>query len=751
MFSKQGRRVALLGFLLITLFSCWGLTRITFDFNFEAFLPEDDPDIAYYNDFKSQFAKGSNAIIIGLENESGIFDPEFLAEARRFTICARRLPLVENSYSLLTLKDYLYDPMQPLQFRILKAESEEGRAADSLRIMEDPRFKGSLISYDGEMLLVNLSTTSERRQSEEDGLIQSLNDLLQEFGFEEAAVIGYPVLHHELRKYQSSEFAFYTGIGSLVMLLCMALLFRRFWGTLVAFSSVILGMVIFFGILGWIGRPIDLMGTLFPVLIVIVGTSDVVHIMTKYVDELKLGKSKKDALIITFREIGLATFLTSLTTAIGFLSLYTSNMPPIRNFGLMAGIGVFVAFGTVILLTTALVSWFPADAIMKTSKGKRPLTGFLNGIEAATRRRPGRIVFGGLLFIALCVWGGSRISLNLTNQRDLPVGTKLLADFNTIDTKTKGINPIDLAIEMKEDYTFYDFEVQQEMDRFERYLQSNPIFGPVSSPLMVFRMLNMAWKGASPEHYSLASSQTEFDQQLEAGAKFLEGPLRNLLSVDGKSAWLYAKVTDIGSHELRTLKEDMVAKFSDNPYFSFRPTGPRHIFDKHQELLVFSLLKSLGLAIVLVSLFMALVFRDWRMVLVSLIPNLIPLLATAGIIGFLGFQLDPKVAIVFTIAFGIAVDDSIHFLSRYKLERDKGHDQDTALRNTFLETGRAIVVTTLILFFGFGTLVFSAFPPTFTIGLLLALTLLIALVGDFLLLPVSIRWLLPDKTIKGKA
>jgi len=748
MFSKQGRLAALVGFLLVTVFSAWGLSRLAFDFNFEAFLPDDDPDIAYYTDFKSQFSEGSNVIVAGLENSSGTFDPDFLKRVRRFTVCARRLPLVEDAYSLLTLKDYLYDPLQPQSFRILKSQSEEGRSADSLRIMTDPRFKGTLISYDGSMLLVNLSTTADRTQSEEDGLVQSLNDLLLEFGFQDAAVIGYPVLHHELRQYQTSEFAFYTGIGTLVMLFCMTLLFRRFWGTVVAFLSVVLGMVIFFGILGWIGRPIDLMGTLFPILIVIVGTSDVVHIMTKYVDELRLGKGKKEALLITFKEIGLATLLTSLTTAIGFLSLYASNMPPIRNFGIMAAVGVFVAFGTVILLTTAMVSWFPAEAIMKSRKGKRPMSRFLNGVDNFTRQKPGRIALGAVLFIGVCVWGSSKTTLSLTNKRDLPMGTKLLHDFNTIDEKTKGINPIDLAIELKGERTFYDISVQREIDRFESYLRSNPVYGPISSPLMIFRLMNMAWKGPYPENYTLAATQAEFDRQLDFGKKYLEEPLRGLLSEDGKAAWMFAKVTDLGSHELRSLKQDMEEQFGDNPIFKFTPTGPRHIFDKHQELLVFSLLKSLGLAMILVSLFMALVFRDWRMVLVSLIPNIVPLIATAGIIGFLGFQLDPKVAIVFTVAFGIAVDDSIHFLSRYKLERDKGFSQDKALHNTFMETGRAIVVTTLILFFGFGTLVFSVFPPTFTIGLLLALTLLIALIGDFLLLPISIRWLIPEKAIK---
>lgn len=743
MLTRRGRLISLVLFALLTVMSFLGLGHITFDFNFEAFLPEDDPDIAFYTDFKENFERKGNTVNIGIEPSGATFEPGFLEKVRKFTICARRLPLAEEAYSLLTFKDYLYDPLQPIRIPVFDAKNSEDLKADSLRIMSDPRFPGNLISYDGRMLFVNITTTAERHQSEEDGFVHALDDLLAEFGFEDASLVGYPIFHYHLTRYQSSEFGFYTMIGTLIMLICMIILFRRFWGSLIAFFSVFLGMVIFFGILGWIGRPIDLMGTLFPVLLVIVGTSDVVHIMTKYVEELRSGKSKQEALRITFREIGMATFLTSLTTAIGFLSLITSNMPPIRNFGVFSAVGVFVAFGTVILLTTALVSWFPADALMKPRTRPKPFSRMLVTINEWTQNRTRAIALGAVIFAVICIAGASQTTLNLTSNRDLPFNSKILKDFNTVDEKTKGLNPMDIAVEVREGYSLFDLEVQQELDRIETELGKNPVYGTITSPLVIFRIMNMAWKGPYAENYLLAESQQEFDEQYEIGKKFIGGALNGLLSKDGKAAWLYIRVPDIGSSELWKLKDEFAELTQGNPYFRMTQTGARHIFDKHQELLVFSLLKSLFLAVIMVSLFMALIFRSWKVVIISLIPNVIPLMATAGAIGFLGFQLDPKVAIVFTVAFGIAVDDSIHFLSRYKLERDKGLDVNTAIHNTFAETGRAIVITTLILFFGFGALVFSSFPPTFTIGLLLALTLAVALAGDFFLLPVFIRWLAP--------
>lgn len=750
MLSKRGRTFLLIAFTVLTFLSVIGLTRLQFQFNFEAFLPEDAPDITFYDRFKEHFEPGSNSVIVGLRPEGPVFEKEFLKEAADFTRCASQLPLVEDAYSLPTMEDYYYDPLIPLRLPVLDYAESNDLRVDSVAIMSDPRWPGNLISYDGRMLVVHLATAPKRGQEEEDWFNTAIWDLLEEHGWAERAhVIGYPVFHQVMVKSQTSEFGLYTFLAALVMLLCMALLFRRFWGTLIAFFSVILGLVFFFGLLGWLGRPIDLMATLFPVLIVIVGTSDVVHIMTKYVDELHRGRPTRDALRITFREIGMATFLTSLTTAIGFLSLLTSDMPPIRSFGIFAAIGVFMAFGTVILLNTALVSWFPANALMRERK-KKPFSGFLAGTEMLTRRRPRAIAWGTLVFCGLCLWAASNISLNLTNQRDFPLRSRILADFLALDEALGGVNSLDIAVEVQGDRSLYDLEVQQELARLEQWFQDGD-YGPVTSPLAFFRLANHAWEGPGARAFHLAPDQETLDRQVRVLTRFAERSMRMLLSEDGRKAWLYVKAKDIGSEELMLRKAEMadwVAAEMPPGMFTFTQTGARHIFDKHQGLLVYSLLQSIGVAFITVSLFMGIVFQNVRVVIISLIPNVVPLLATAGLIGLMGLQLDPKIAIVFTVAFGIAVDDSIHFLTRFKLERGRGLSNEAAVRATFEETGRAIILTTLILFCGFAVLLASSFPPTLTIGGLLALTLVVALVADFLLIPVSIRWLLGDG--KGK-
>ncbi len=293
------------------------------------------------------------------------------------------------------------------------------------------------------------------------------------------------------------------------------------------------------------------------------------------------------------------------------------------------------------------------------------------------------------------------------------------------------------------DHTFEELKMQQEIDRLEAFLRKDPLVGQVHSPNIFYKLANRYFNNNNPASYQLAANDKELKKHKRLIKKHLKAPMEALLSKDGKTAKLFINLPDIGSAKIRGFNDKVdawAATNIDSSYIKFKHTGHRYILDKNQEMLAASLMRSLGFAFLIVALCMALLFKNLKMVLISLIPNVIPLLVTAGLIGALGFEMDPKVAIVFTVAFGIAVDDSIHFLARFKIEREQGLSIDDAIAATFNETGKAMIYTTIILFLGFGTLTFSNFPPTYTIGLLLSITLLVALLADFLLLPLLLRW-----------
>ena len=744
MYAPRARIWILIVFSLLMLGAGVGVGRLRFDFSFEAFLPSDDPDLSFFLQHRQHFNASKEQVGVAIRHRPSVFDRTFLGQVDTFCRAARKLPRVEAVTSLVTLKDYVFDPLFPTFERVMDWRRSEDLAADSARILADPRMVGNFLSADGQLLMVQLSLPAGGTDAEETALHDSLFALLGRSPFSETHVVGFPIMHHQLVELQQSQFRLYVVLSLLVMVLCIWAVFGRLLGTLVAILSVIGAMVLFFGALGWMGRPLDLMATLYPILLVIVGVSDVTHIVTKYVDELEKGLARTDAIRVTMREIGFATFLTAITTSVGLWTQVLSPMPPIRLFGWYAGMGVLLTFVAVVLLTPALISFFPAEFLMRRRRQGRLFAPFLNTMQRWSQHHRARVWAMIAVVSGLSLYGALQISDNLTVRRDLPWRSRVLADFEAVDSSMGGLNTMDIALEAGPGHHLQELPVIAVLDAVEQVLLRQPHVHGTYSPNTFVRLAHRFRNANQPGFYTVPTS----DSALRRLLPVLEGPLASstdgVLSADRRLGLLYVKVPDIGSAGVAAVRDSVdawKAAHLDSTLLRIRHTGQRYIFDINQGSLARSQLWSILLSIGIVALFFAAAFRSWRMVLASLIPNCLPLLFTFGLIGWLGLPLDPKLGMVFSIAYGIAVDDTIHFLARYAIERRKGADIDTAIAVTFAETGRAMTLTTVILFCMFGVLVFSPFPPTFTIGLLLSITLGIALPADLLLNPMVLRWL----------
>jgi hypothetical protein len=248
--------------------------------------------------------------------------------------------------------------------------------------------------------------------------------------------------------------------------------------------------------------------------------------------------------------------------------------------------------------------------------------------------------------------------------------------------------------------------------------------------------------GNNPSAYELPESKARFARFQQTIDQIPQMNMNILVSKDGEKARISSRIDDIGADRIKVFEaglQDWIDANIDPNIIQIKSTGTGVIVDKNSEYIRDSLLQGLGLAIVIVSLLMGLLFRNVKMLLISLIPNVLPLVFAGGLLGFLGIELEAGVSITFAIIFGIAVDDTIHFLSKYKLARDKGLDVEAALELTFTETGKAIVLTSIILFFGFLVMLFSIHPPSVTVGLVISVTLFTALIADLLLIPILIR------------
>lgn len=721
------------------------LFQLKFTFRLDQFFPEGDEDLEFYLEFIEEFETDINFLLVAVESKNGVFQQEFLESFNDFTIKARSLPHIKNSQSLTQFSYPVKTPFGITTIPAIHIDQPIKYEKDSIRLLADPRFAGNLIAKDGKSLVVALKTIDQMGLEESAELISALHQLIADYNFDDSHILGPAYFQKEMVDMQKREITFSAIVSALLVSLVMFGLFRRPWGIFISLISIGLGLLLFMGLLSLVGRELNAMSALYPVLMIIVGTSDVIHITSKYIDELRKGKTKEDAIWITIKEIGLATLLTSLTTAIGFATLLTSRLSPIKDFGINAAAGVIVAYITVIFFTTALLSYFDKEKIIKLGRGQRFWDDLMSKAYKFTLNHPRGITIGAALTFILCAVGISMISTNFRLESNLPRNSKITDDFIFFENTFAGFRPIEFAVFAKEPYEADDYAVLKEVDKVEKKLMENPALGAINSTTTIYKSINQMNKRNRLDAYKMPPDEKTFNRYKRMVDKIPEATGAVMLSKDKSKARITSRVLDVGADSIQYLADELDAWIlanTDEDVASFKITGTGLILDKNAQYVRKNLLQGLGVAILIISLLMALLFQDLRMLAVSIVPNIFPLLLAGALLGFFGIELEAGTAIVFAVVFGIAVDDTIHFLSKFKLSRDKGLGIEEALQVTFMETGKAICLTTVILFFGFLVMLFSIHPPSVIVGSLISLTLLSALLSDLLLIPLLIRWLI---------
>lgn len=761
-------------FVILSILGCLlAANRVGFDFDLEQFFPSGDDDLEFFMEFKERFEPDDNFLLVGLKREEGAFEQQFLQKVLDFSLEARRIELEEPTLDSIKNPDYQikentgedsvlvlrpvvsansilqvdYPVKNPLMgFSMIPAvhiDQPEKYEADKAKILADERFVNNFISEDAKTLVVVLKTIENLKQKDAKRFIAELQDLLQKYDFEEYHLLGRANFQTEIVRIQVNEFILSTIVSIILVALIMFIIFRRIWGVLVALFSILVGLLIFIGMLGIFGRTLDSMALLYPIIMIIVATSDVVHVMSKYIDELQKGQSKMDAIQVTIKEIGMSIFLTSTTTAIGFLSLVTSRLIPIREFGVNAAIGVMLAYVCVIFFTTTVLALFREEQIIKATKEQTIWTTMMQKVYEITQTHVPHILVGFVVLLIVCGIGISKVTTNTQIEKILPKNEKVTADFQFFEQEFSGFRPFEIAVMLQGDYTVDDYEVVQEINKLEEHFRSYGAIKSISSIAAFYKSINQAYYPGRDDNYALPKNEKQYKKYQKLAKRLEKTSNYNILvSKDKKYTRLSARVLDVGADSINNIlasSEKWIAENIDANVLTTRATGTGIIVDKNSVYVRDSLLQGLLFAIIVISFFIAILYRNVKMIFIALIPNILPLLIAGAILGFMGTPLEAGVAIVFAIIFGIAVDDTIHLLSKFKLTKDKGYETEEAIKITLLETGKAICLTSVILFFGFLILLFSSSPPALTIGTLISSTLFSALICDLLIIPVMLR------------
>ncbi len=727
--------------LMVTAWFATTLPGTAFDYNFDAFFKQDDPQTAYFEQHRNTFGTDNDFVLIGIVSRKGVFNASFLEKVDSLT---RQLADVKFVEQVISPTNSFIPIREPLTGNLFRRPLLTGdMAADSIRMQTDPSMAAQLFSRDTTALSIVLSHKEKLTKNQCDTLSTELRGLLSTYDFYQVHLGGRAIGQVVFIEKITREFSFFIALSICFVVVLLFFIFRSFRGVVIPLITVLLALVWSIGLVNLSGKGVSILLNMLPPVIFVVGMSDAVHLYSRYLEELGKGMSKAFAIRQTVFDTGLATLLTSITTAIGFASLYFTEIPILMEFGLITAAGVLVAF---VIAITVLPAWLVLTKEPLNTLKHHNRYSWEAGLQKLFFRviRNRNYLFAGSIVLTLVFAGiTSRIDLNNYLLEDLRPGEPLRQDFEFFDQYFAGVRPFEIGIKLKDGSGhLLDPAHLHTMQRIETYLSETYGAGALQSPLVAAREIHRARNAGRNAFYNLPTDSLGVAQvQADLRKVHRMGKLKTFIDSTGHYARMSGRVGDWGAVAFAEKGDSLkafLAKEGFDKVYNIEITGTGTLIDRTNQNLVYSLGKGLGIAFLIIAFIMGLMFKSMRMVAIALAPNILPLLAVASVMVVFGIDLKMSTSIIFTIAFGIAVDDTIHMLSRYKLELMKGRANLNALRNAFIHTGKALILTSIILFVGFVSMMFSTFQSTFYIGLFVTLTLFFALLFDLTLLPALI-------------
>ncbi|MDX1439477.1 MAG: MMPL family transporter [Rubricoccaceae bacterium] len=719
---------------------------VVFDYSLENFLPESDPAIQAWKVFADRYEPDDAFVAVGLEVNDA-FSAETLRDIQHITNSLSELEHVETVVSPTTFStlDVSNDviTINPIIGEVIYP--------DSLENYRERMLASEAVGYvvNPQATAVALFVKIEQEINHYEGrevVLENIGARLAPYESEYAIhYSGFPYIRNSYANLLRFETGRYVLLSTLVVLIVLLWLFRGVRGVILPLLTVYLGVLVTVALQMLFREPIDVLSSTIAAIILVVGVADAIHLLVKYFNSLGEGLSKREAIRKMVVRLGAATFLTSLTTAIGFGTLATSPVVPMKRFGLFAGMGVMLTFIVSILLITIVLLWTPEPKSKQIDRlGRGRFDDLLLWLDGFVRRRAKAILVASAILTAAGFAGASKLHINTYINDEMGPKTEVYQNLVWFEENLTTPWQFDVLLTGQED----DFKEPVNLRQAEtvaRYLESRPEVRRVIVVTDFLKQLNQALHGDSAAYYRIPDERNLAAQQLLLLEMTDADMLRRFMDFDYGEVRIAALMEDIGSARMKVFRADLDAfldeTLSDNLEASLN--GTITLAANIADYLVESMLVSIALAFVFISLIMAMLFRSTKLVLISLVPNAIPLILVAGVMGVAGVDVSPGTAVIFSISFGIVVDDTIHMLARLRQEIASGFSLADATQTSLLGTGKAVILTSIILFAGFGSLITSKFEGTADLGALVALSVFLALLADLLLLPALLHVLKP--------
>ncbi|MGB3143097.1 MAG: efflux RND transporter permease subunit [Maribacter sp.] len=726
-------------------------------------LPDDHPVNQEYQKFLKTFGEEGNAVVFAVR-DSNLYTPENFNRWNKLSKQLAAFPESDFVLSTDNLQELVKDnekqefKMQPLIQGSLKTKKEIDSITGHL-FNNLPFYNNLIYNKESKTLrtILYLDKDIVNTTVRKDFILQDINTLVDNFENEtglDVHISGMPYVRTMNSQNIIDEIGKFILAALGVTSLIFFFFFRSVRATVISMCVVIIGVMWAFGFLGLLQYEITVLTALIPPLIIVIGIPNCIFLINKYQQEIKKHGNQALSLQRVISKIGNATLMTNITTASGFATFIITDSKLLKEFGIVASINIIGIFILSLLIIPIVYSFLPLPKTKHLKHlNKKWIDAFVNWMERIVRHRRITVYIVSIALLVISIIGIYQIKISGSPIEDMPKNAEFFHDIRFIEKEFKGIMPVEIVVDTKSPKGVLKPATLKRMNQLGDMIEEIPELSTPVSVVNLVKYSKQAFYNGIPKYYQLPTSQENtFIMDVARKSSDNSNLLATFVDSTGQIARMTTFMRDVNTSRMEEIEARLlenIAKIFPAERYNVYMTGSALLFLKGTKYLVKNLIMSLALAIGLIALFMAYLFRSFRMIIISLIPNLLPLVITAGIMGFVGVPIKPSTILVFSIAFGISVDDTIHFLAKYRQELTANKWQiEKSVYNALRETGVSMFYTSIVLFFGFSVFVISNFGGTVALGSLVSATLLLAMLANLILLPSLLLSL--EKSIANK-
>ncbi|HOW59318.1 MAG TPA: MMPL family transporter [Candidatus Omnitrophota bacterium] len=738
-----------LAMILSLFFAGIALSHLTVDPSMEPLFIKKSPEYKYYQEYRQKY--GSDQMIAVAMSTSDLFTEPNLKVLKNITEGISSYEQVERVMSLANIQDIKHKGLGVKMVPALQGVFEKERTFEEAKrdILRNELYLNNLVSKDGKIanVLVYLKP-AEKDSVTGDIFIEKLKDYLNDFERPDLKfyMAGAPVEQYEfIRLIQRDQLVFVPMIA-LVLIVMTFWIYRSFTCMILSMSIVFITLLWTLGTIAGLGQQLNLMTSLLAPVIMIVSVINSTYLINLFFEIRPHHTSLKESVIRTIEQLGLPCFLTHFTAILGFGSLALNPIPAIQSFGIFAALGTFYSYIVEIIMTTLLLPILPYRPLKVDLRSDRHFFNrvFLGFLEKFEYRWRWWILITTFLVLVFSLEGIRKIEVDTNIVKQMKPDLPLAVATKFIDDRLTGVYSLGFVFRRKDGESMVDYKALTLLDQFKTYLEKEPGIAKVNSITTLIKKINEARKD-DPDAYLIPDKSILLKLYFKGMVASEDPELYKMISPNFKEIRMEARMRAIGTTQGALLEERVREYLERNlsGFFEYKLTGNVVLLGKIAKSLVHEQTRSFLFAFISILIVIVLIFRSIRLGLLAAIPNVFPILAVYGIMGFAGIELSTATAMIASIVLGLVVDASIQFLYRFRKEFQHRSHYIQSLHHTYRNMGLSMVVSTLILCLGFASSVFASFRITVHFGALTSLTIFLALLCSLLVLPVFLTMVKP--------